>query len=271
MAPIRRFSTAEKGKAPREEPDPLPPKKRLVLRGPDEGAHQVVSRPWCERAPPGFPLPLYAHIEGPEGADADRHGRRRHRRRRVTKVWVVPPGVHTEGSSREFVLHAAMPPQSWIRLPPFFASIIPQGELLELWLQHAGCSTLATEAEVAVVAPGEVFMTRGWSEIARVCRTRGAFAIHLEYDGASVMFFKVFDANGRRLECCPGRGGRDPATARTGPADRSLGGSSGGGGVGGSSDSGELFATPETSDDSYEPPSRRRSWSRAGSSGRRRL
>ena len=114
-------------------------------------------------------------------------------------------------------------------------------------------------------------MTRGWSEIARVCRTRGAFAIHLEYDGASVMFFKVFDANGRRLECCPRRGGRDPATARTGPAVRSLGGSSGGGGVGGSSDSGELFATPETSDDSYEPPSRRRSWSRAGSSGRHRL
>ena len=114
-------------------------------------------------------------------------------------------------------------------------------------------------------------MTRGWSEIARVCRTRGAFAIHLEYDGASVMFFKVFDANGRRLECCPGRGGRDPATARTGPADRSLGGCSGGRGGRGSSDSGELFATPETSDDSYEPPSRRRSWSRAGSSGHHRL
>ena len=112
-------------------------------------------------------------------------------------------------------------------------------------------------------------MTRGWSEVARVCRTRGAFVIHLEYDGASVMFFKVFDANRRRMECCLGRGGRDPATARTGPADRSLGGSSGGGGGEGSSDSGELFATPETSDDSYEPSSPRRSWSKAGSSGRR--
>ena len=157
------------------------------------------------------------------------------------------------------------PPSSLLR------SIIPQGEPLELWLQHAGCSTLATEAEVAVVAPGEVFMIRGWIEIARVCRTRGALAIHLEYDGASVMFFKVFDANGRRLECCPRRGGRDPATARTGPADRSLGGSSGGGGFRSSSDSGELFATPEMSDDSYEPLSWCRSWSRAGSSGRRRL
>ena len=141
---------------------------------------------------------------------------------------------------------------------------------MELWLQRAGCSTLATEAEVTVVAPGEVFMTRGWGEIARVCRRRGALAIHLDYDGASVMFFKVFDANGRRLVCCPGRGGRDPAAARTGPANHSLGGSPGGGGVGGSSDSGELFATPETSDDSYEPPSLRRSRSRAGSSGHRR-
>ena len=114
-------------------------------------------------------------------------------------------------------------------------------------------------------------MTRGWSEIARVCRVRGVFQVHLDYDGASVMLFKVFDAGGRRLECCPGEGGQDPATMRTGPANRSLGGSSGGGGVGGSSDSGELFATPETSDDSYEPPSRRRSWSRAGMSGRRQL
>lgn len=145
------------------------------------------------------------------------------------------------------------------------------GELLELWLQHAGCCTLATEVEVADIALGEVFMTQGWGEIARVYRARGVLAIHLEYDGASVMFFEVFDANGHRLECCPRRGGQDPAAARTGPANRSLGGSSSGGGVGGSSDSVELFATLETSDDSYEPPSRRRSQSRAGSSGRRRL
>src|SRR3954468_19719559 len=36
MAPIRRFSAAEKGKAPREGSDPLPPKKRPALRGRDE-------------------------------------------------------------------------------------------------------------------------------------------------------------------------------------------------------------------------------------------
>ena len=142
---------------------------------------------------------------------------------------------------------------------------------MELWLQHAGCNTLATEAEVAVVAPGKVFMTRGWGEIARVCRTRGALVIHLEYDGASMMLFKVFDADRRRLECCPERGGRGPATVRTRLVVRSLSGSSCSGGAGGSSDSAELFATPETSDDSYEPTSLRRSRSRTGSLGHCRL
>ena len=93
--------------------------------------------------------------------------------------------------------------------------------------------------------------------------------VHLEYDDASLMLFKVFDAEGRQLECCPKRGGRSPAVARTRLADRFPSSSSGSGGVEGSSDSAELFTTPETSDDSYEPPSVRHSRSRAGSSGRR--
>ena len=113
-------------------------------------------------------------------------------------------------------------------------------------------------------------MTRGWGEITRVCLTGGALVIHLEYDGASLMFFKVFDAEGRRLECCPEKGGQGPAAARTRLVNRFPSSSSGGGGAGGSNDSAELLATPETSDDSYEPPSLRRSRSRAGSSGRRR-
>src|SRR3954462_5129207 len=157
MAPIRRFSAAEKGKALQEVPDPLPPKKRIAPRSRDEGDLQVVSRPWYERPPPGFPLPLFAHAEGLGGGDVDPGSRRR--RRRVTKVLVVPPGVHAEGSSRELVLHAAIPPRIWIRLPPFFASAFQQGRVLELWLQHADCSTPATGAEVAITAPGEVFMT----------------------------------------------------------------------------------------------------------------
>jgi hypothetical protein len=63
MAPIRRFSVVEKGKTPREEPGPLPPKKRLG-RPHDTGEGQGVTWPWYERPPPGFPLPLYAHAQG---------------------------------------------------------------------------------------------------------------------------------------------------------------------------------------------------------------
>ena len=47
-------------------------------------------------------------------------------------------------------------------------------------------------------------MTRGWGEIARACCPEGALAIHFEYDAASMLFFKVFDEDDRRLECCSG-------------------------------------------------------------------
>ena len=43
-------------------------------------------------------------------------------------------------------------------------------------------------------------MTRGWGEIARVCRATGALVIHFEYDDVSMLFFKVFDVEGHRLE-----------------------------------------------------------------------
>ena len=55
-------------------------------------------------------------------------------------------------------------------------------------------------------------MTRGWGEVAQACRANGALAIHFEYDGASTLFFKVFDKEGRCLECCP-RGSRQHSTA----------------------------------------------------------
>ena len=98
-------------------------------------------------------------------------------------------------------------------------------------------------------------MTRGWGEIARICRARGALAIHFEYDGASTLLFKVFEAEGSRLECCSGeereadaRSARDYSSSSS-PWE--------------SSSSPELYETPETSDDSYTPPSSRHARSRA--------
>lgn len=66
MAPIRKFSTEEKGKAPHDDPRPLAPKKRSIHHR-DEAAMQVVLMPWCEQLPPGYPLPLYARAEGSGG------------------------------------------------------------------------------------------------------------------------------------------------------------------------------------------------------------
>ena len=69
------------------------------------------------------------------------------------------PRAHAEDSSREFMVCTVMPPDSWIRLPRFFPSELPPRGPVELWLQHVGCSSLATGAEVEVVPSGDVFMT----------------------------------------------------------------------------------------------------------------
>ena len=80
--------------------------------------------------------------------------------------------------------------------------------------------------------------------------------IDLDYDGTSLMLFKVFDEDGRRLECCSRGSGRSSGAARTRPAARSSSSfPDGSGRTEGSNDSSGLLLTPVTSDDSYKPPS----------------
>ena len=158
-------------------------------------------------------------------------------------------------------ISGALQPSSWIRFPRFFSDVMPPRRPLELWLQHADYSAPATGAEIEVVPSSKIFMTRGWGEIAQVCRARGALAIHFEYDSASTLFFKVFDAEGRRLECCSGE--EREADARS-ALDHSSSSS-----LWESSSSPELCETSETRDDSYVPLSSHRARSRATASGRR--
>ena len=102
-------------------------------------------------------------------------------------------------------------------------------------------------------------MTRGWCEVARAYHAEGALAIYFEYYGASTLFFKVFDEEGRRLECCPGgdrqRGEATGVVPTVCPVDRS---SSSSDDSSESSDSPEPSESLESSDDSYVPPSSRR-------------
>ena len=118
---------------------------------------------------------------------------------------------------------------------------------MELWLHHAGCRSLATGAEVEVVPPGDVFMTRGWGEIARACRAEGALAIHFEYDGAATLLFKVFNKEGEWLECCPGGDNSRDAAMGARPAAVPFGPSSSSGDSWESSDSPEPSDSPESS------------------------
>ena len=122
---------------------------------------QVVTRPWCERRPPRYPLPLYARAKGSGGRSDKQHRPRRTRDRRATVTHAVAPGIHATKSSRELVLWAPMPPSSWIRFPRFFSDVMPPRGPLELCLQHAGCNAPATGAEIEAVPTGKIFMTCG--------------------------------------------------------------------------------------------------------------
>ena len=96
----------------------------------------------------------------------------------------------------------------------------------------------------------------------RVCCAEGVLAIHFEYDDTSTLFFQVFDTEGHRLECCPEGERQDEARPARGCSSSSDSWESSG--------SPELYETPETSDESYMPPSSRRARSRAAKSGCRR-
>ena len=73
---------------------------------------------------------------------------------RAAIVLPAEPWIHAKGSSHEFVVWAAMPPDSWIRLPMFFPDELPPRGPVVMWLQHDGCCSLATGAEVGGASGG---------------------------------------------------------------------------------------------------------------------
>ena len=133
MAPIRRFSAAEKGKTPHEEQGPLLPKKRLSYPR-DAGDRPVVTWPWYERPPPGYPLPLYAQAQCSGGGGSIPRLASHGKGGQVEAARAAGPRTQAEGSSREFVVWAATPPCTWIQLPRFFTEEMPSRGALEMWL-----------------------------------------------------------------------------------------------------------------------------------------
>ena len=182
MAPIHRFSTAKKGKAPRGEPDPLPPKKRLApvarTRGPfrwcrglcASGRHQG-SRFHCT---PTSRAPEELMLTATGGATVGADGSRRCGSSPLGSTPRAPPKSSCSTSPFLFSLGSAFLPSS----PPSSCRGAPRALAAARRLQHPrdrgrgrGC------------CPGRGLHDSGWREIALVCRVRGVFAVHLEYDG----------------------------------------------------------------------------------------
>ena len=113
-------------------------------------------------------------------------------------------------------------------------------------------------------------MTYGWGEVARACWPKGALAIHFKYDGASMLFVKVFDKDGQCLECCSVRGSPRGAAMGAELAPSLAGNSSSSSNdLLESSDSPEPNDSLEYNDDSYVPSSSRCAHSAAAASARR--
>ena len=120
--------------------------------------------------------------------------------------------------------------------------------------------------QVEVTVAGNMFLNRGWQPFGHAHGLHEKHTLYFRYDGIATLYVRVFGEDGRRLECCSGRGG--PCGAAMG-AELALGLASST--TSSSSDYTESSDSPGSrDDDSYKPPSSRRARSAAAASARRR-
>lgn len=157
---------------------------------------------------------------------------------------------------------AKRPGDPWIHLPWFFTEELPAGGPGGLWLQADGCCGRASWVELEVTPAGNVFLNRGWQAFARARGLVGRRTLHFKYDGAAMLYIKVFREDGRLLGCCPeddGGDGDHPSNGDGGDGLDSELALSGGR---------EFFSSRGTSsgqsssDDNYSEPPRHDAWTR---------
>ena len=196
MAPIRRFSAAEKGKDPVVEPEQLPPKKRH-RDSPRAPRRPADARTWCMRAPPGLPPRTAVPATVMRGAgDSNGGGAGDRPAGRVTPR--LSPLPHAEDGVRELVVWAGAPPHTWILLPPCLREVLPARGRVTMQLRHDGCHLPHSYADVEVISSGQVYMTWGWGVVRRACAPAGRHVLHFRLDGLASLTFKVFGEDGRR-------------------------------------------------------------------------
>ena len=143
MAPIRQFSTEEKGKARREGPDSPPAK-----RGRGRPRKHPATPAKTARGLGGGPSLGGGHFIGGGRSDAAARPPR--------------PRFHSAEVLPEFVVWSEDPVGTWIQLPRFFAGKLPAGATSGLWVQADGCCSRASWVVVEVSVAGNVALTHGW-------------------------------------------------------------------------------------------------------------
>ena len=236
MAPSRRFSAAEKGKACQaEHASPLPKRGRGRPR-----KHPV------------------ATTAAPRGrGDAFQRGGGRIAAAGGCAPAARPPMPRFRAAEvlPEFVVWSAEPTSTRLPLPRFLLGELPAGAPGGLWLQADGCCSRASWASLEVSAAGSLALARGWQTFARARGLSRRCTLHFKFDGDATLYVRVFGEDGRRAGCCPEDDdrGREPSSGDDGEdSARVTGGAQGSPSFSGSSSGGD-----SSSGGRGQPPRRR--------------
>ena len=184
MAPSRRFSAAEKGKARQVEPASPPPKR---------GRGRPRKHPVASTVAPRGRGDDFQHGDGRTAAAGGR-----------TSV-ACPPRPHFRAAEvlPEFIVWSAEPTSTRLPLPRFLLGELPAGAPGGLWLQADGCCSRASWASLEVSAAGSLALTRGWQTFAHARGLSCRCTLHFKFDGDATLHVRVLGEDGRRAGCCP--------------------------------------------------------------------
>ena len=236
MAPARRFSAKEKGKARQVEPASPPPKR---------GRGHPRKHPVATTAAPRGRGGDLQHSNRRIAAAGGRAPAARPPRPRFCTAEVLP----------EFVMWSAGPTSTRLPLPCFLLGELPAGAPGGLWLQADGCCSQASWASLEFSAAGSLALARGWQTFACAHGLRRRCTLHFKFDGDATLYVRVFGEDGRRAGCCPEDDdrGREPSSGDDGEDSAHMTG----GAQGSQSFSGSSLGGDSSSDGRGQPPRRR--------------
>ena len=110
--------------------------------------------------------------------------------------------IRSTKAVREFSMEMDHRPCAWLRLPDSFAMEMADRVLLGLWVRADDCYNSPTWVATEFTPTGFMFLKHGWKSFALACCLKKGQVLLFEYDGAAMLFMKIFGITGCRLKCC---------------------------------------------------------------------